>query len=238
MALPSMTLLELRTVVRQRADITNNEVVTDSELNGYINNSLYELYDLLITCYGENYYATSYNFTTDGTNESYALPSAFYKGLGLDLQVSNDANGWLTLRAYNFGERNRYSLPNTRLAYGLRGNLRYDFVANNVRLTPLPSAGQVIRLWYIPQMTALTSDSDSTNGISGWLEYVIVDAAIKCKDKQDLDVKVMMAQKQGLIQRINTTAPNRDVGDPQTVRDVYRTGGYGFLGADDFYGDF
>jgi len=75
--LPGQTTLgTIRTTVRQRTDKVNSQFVTDPELNGYINSSIQELYDLLIGAYGEDYFSQIPPFliTTDGVNDKYSLP--------------------------------------------------------------------------------------------------------------------------------------------------------------------
>jgi hypothetical protein len=224
-----MQLSALQTAVRQRADIVGSQFVSDSELTSYINQSYFELYDLLVQEYGDNYYvAPAVTFTTDGTSQSYALPNgtnysaapALYKLLGVDLQLSPGNTGsYVTLKQFNFSERNRFAIPNTSNFYGVT-NLRYHIMGDNLMFQPLASAGQVIQLWYIPRMTQLSGASDTVEGVSGWTEYIIVDAAIKCMQKEESDVSVLMAQKQALIKRIEAAAENRDAGMPATVADV------------------
>ncbi len=222
------TLLQLRTTVRERCDMTNasgvytNSFVTDSELNQYINNSYFELYDLLVQKYGDDYYVASpYQFTTDGSSQLYALPADFYKLLGVDLSLSNSPNSWITIRPFMFPNRNDYSVPNFASFYGVT-NLRYRLQGANLWLNPIPTGGQNMQIWYVPRMTELAADGDVCDGVSGWTEYIIVDAAIKCLAKEESDTSVFMAQKQGLIQRIEAAAENRDAGNPQTVCDVRR----------------
>jgi hypothetical protein len=106
-----LTLLELRTRTRERADQVNSTFISDAELTGYVNQSAYELYDLLVSKYGDNYWASSSNITTDGVNETYALPADFYKLLGVDLQTSGTTSGWLTLKSFTMAERNRNWRP-------------------------------------------------------------------------------------------------------------------------------
>ena len=48
----SITLAELRTQARNRADMESSEFVTDTELTDYINSSIAELHDILIQSYG------------------------------------------------------------------------------------------------------------------------------------------------------------------------------------------
>lgn len=333
--LPKMTLAQIRTAARQRADFVNDDFVTDSELNSIINESLFELFDELVSTYGDDYYATvSSNYTTDGTNDAYALPTDFYKLLGVDLQVSNSPNGWVSLKQFPLIERNRYSVPNTVSMAGFYTNLRYRLRDNNIWFTPFPVGGQVYRLIYIPRMEPLvdastitfvgveagdtvtfdfngsgetfTADDDfavgstdaetatnfanavstlvaanpttillsaeassnvvsiyptaasaatytlvsssdtklaigntnlddeiayptTTDGYSGWLNYVIVDAARAMIQKQEQDTTPYDRELDRIRARIVRMAPARDAGSPQRVGDVYRTGN-GWMG--------
>ena len=224
----TMTLAQLRTAVRQRADQVNSAFISDSELNSYINQSYFELYDLLVQKYGDNYYvADPVQITTDGDAQQYALPNGtnfdgadpFYKLLGVDLQLANQNDSFVTIRPFNFSDRNRYAVPNFQSFYGVT-NLRYRLNGDNIWFTPIPASGQVIQIWYVPRMTTLASDSDTADGISGWTEYIIVDAAIKCMAKEESDPSVFMAQKQALILRIEAAAENRDAANPATVADT------------------
>jgi len=230
----TMTLAQLSDAIRQRADMVNasgiytNTFVTASELTSYINQSYFELYDLLVQKYGDNYYvAAPLSFSTDGTTFQYPLPDgtnysaapALYKFLGLDLALSpNSQDSFVTIRPFMFSDRNRYAVPNFQSFYGVT-NLRYRLNGTNLWLTPTPAAGQTLRLWYVPRLTQLISNSDTADGISGWTEYIIVDGVIKCKEKEESDVSVEMAQKQALIQRIESAAENRDAGNPAVVSD-------------------
>lgn len=219
MAPGTVTLLQLRTQARQRSDMVNSTFVSDAEFNNYISNSYKELYDLLVSAFGNNYYvATVSTFVTDGTNTLYNLPTDFYKLLGVDLALSASLDSFVTIKPFNFSDRNRYAVPNFQSFYGVT-NLRYRLHGNQLFLTPIPAASQTIRVWYIPEPTSVTSDSDSFDGISGWEEYVIVDAAIKALAKEESDVSVFMSQKEALRQRITSMADTRDAANPPVVAD-------------------
>lgn len=213
------TLSEIRTLARQYADMVNSQFCTDAECNSYINFSYFELYDILIQKYGDDYYVKApHTFTTDGASYQYTLPSDFYKFLGLDLQLGNVQNSWATIKSFMFGDRNRYAVPNFQSFYGVT-NLRYRIFANSLFLTPIPASGQTLRMWYVPRLTELVNDSDTVDGISGWQEYLCLDAAIQMLRKQELDVSTLLAQKTALIQRIESAAANRDIANPQVVTD-------------------
>lgn len=211
------TLGAIRTLVRQRADMVNSTFCTDAELNSFINAAYYELYDLLVQKYGDDYFATSATITTDGTNDKFNLATDFYKLLGVDLQVAT--NSYVTVPPFQFSDRNRYAIPNMPLLSGA-ATMRHRLLGSQLWLVPLPSASQTVRYWYVPRLTALANDADTVDGVSGWEEYVVVTAAIMAKDKEEGDCSVLMAEKAGLIQRIEAAAENRNAGAPQTVADV------------------
>jgi|SRR5882672_1402408 len=226
----TMTLSELMLAVRQRADMVpngyapalvgNGFFVTEPELISYINQSYFELYDLLISCYGANYFVVvpPYTFATDGVTSQYPLPADFYKLLGLDLQLGNSNQSLVTVKPFEFIDRNRYSTPNFQSFYGVT-NLRYRLNGSNLWLTPTPAGGQTLQVWYVPKLTTLATLVSTADGVSGWTEYIICDAAMKCLQKEESDVSVLMAEKQALMTRIQAMADSRDVGSPHKVSD-------------------
>ena len=225
----SKSLLQLRTLARQYADMPTDGFVSDQEINSYINASIAELYDLLVQKYGDDYYVKDppYTFITDGVNNMFALPTDMYKLLGVDLQVAGSANGWITLRPFNRASRNRFLYPNVQATYGLMSNMRYRIHGANLWFSPIPAGGQTIRLWYVPRVLTLVADTNTFDGISGWEEYAVVDVAIKCLRKEESDVSVFMLQKQALTLRIEQAAENRDAGSPATVSDSSSGDGQG-----------
>lgn len=231
-----MSLGQIRLCAQQRADRVNSSFVTLSEWNSYINQSMFELYDLLITTFEDYYVTTPAQFSTNGSTYLYPLPDGvtsftgpsgspfvaapFYKLLGVDLGLNTANNAWVTLDKFNFIKRNEYLYPNsTSTIYGVF-NMRYRLLGNQIEFIPTPAASQNIRLWYIPRLPQLLADTDiTTSSISGWIEYVITDAAIKALQKEESDVSVLLAQKMALKARIEETAANRDAGRPETISD-------------------
>lgn len=223
----TVTLLSVRNQAKFRSDMVNSSFISDAEWNSYIASSYKELYDLLISAYGNDYsVATPVTITTDGTSDTYALPDgtlysgaqAFYKLLGADLQTQG-GQIWQTLKPFNFAERNRYAPQGVNSLYR-NSAIKYRLTGSNIWFTPLPQAGLAVRLWYIPEPATLTNDTDTFDGISGYEEYVIIDSAIKALQKEESDVSVLMAQKQAMLARIQAMAENRDAGSPATVSDT------------------
>ncbi len=243
-----MTLGQLKLAARQRADRVNSNFVTDPELRNYINQAMFELYDLLITVYEDYYIASPIQFPIVNANQFlYPLPNgsntfqdalnpsntvtppAFYKLMGVDLALNNATNAYVTVNKFNFIDRNRLVYPNTASTiYGVF-NLQYRVIGSNIEFIPTPTAGQTIRLWYIPRMTELLQDTDTTaQGISGWLEYVIVRAAKYILDKEESDSTKMTEEIVFLKQRIEETASNRDAGQPDKISDTRSGNGNGW----------
>lgn len=214
-----LSLGQLRLMAQQRADRVNSNFVTLPEWNTYISQSYFELYDLLVTVYEDYFLQSPYTFTTTG-DQQYTLPTDFYKLLGVDCGLANTTNAWATLKKFDFISRNRYIYP--QLTTTMLGvfDLQYRLMGNSLFLIPTPASGQYIRVWYIPKLTQPLQDTDLLKGVSGWTEYVIVDAAIKALQKEESDVSVLMAQKMALIKRIEESSMNRDAGQPDTVSDT------------------
>jgi hypothetical protein len=144
-------------------------------------------------------------------------------------------NQWMRLRPFNFAERNRYSPFGTQALYAY-SNLRYRLNGNKLWFTPTPQSGLTIQVWYVPRLTQLSAIADTVDGISGWTEYIIIDAAIKCAQKEESDVSALMAQKMAIKQRIETMAGDRDAGSPATVADSRGNIGGGFSPYGDPFG--
>ena len=195
------TLLQLRTLAQQESDNVNQTFISNAEWNTYINQSYLELYGLIVNAFGNDYFtqspATGYQFTTTGTTQFFALPTDFFKLLGCDVQTTATGQ-WIPVRPFTFAERN--DLQN------VNGNI--------------PAAGQVMRLFYVPRATQMTLDADTIDGVNGWEEYIIIDAAMKAMAKEESDVSVLVLRKQAIIDRLNSEVENRDANGPLRVTDV------------------
>lgn len=226
-----MALLQLRNMSLQRADRLGSKFVTVPELNSFINQAVYELYDLLITVYEDYSVADPYVFTTLGTTQFYTLPINFYKMLGVDLGLTTNANARVTIKRFNFSSRNRYIYPQLTSTYLGVFNLRYRVMGNQVMFIPTPSAGQYVTMWYVPRLPQLLQDTDILDGISGWTQYVIVRAAKYILDKEESPTEALDQELLFMKSRIEESASYRDAGENDTVSDVRSLsedwGGYG-----------
>lgn len=254
-----MSLSQARLYAQQRADRVNSQFVTLPEWNTYINQAMMELYDLLIETYDDYNIAQPAQFTTTGATNLYPLPNGtlsftdsngnsfvaepFYKLRGVDLgaNVATANNGWVTIRKFNFNDRNRYFYPNSASTLFGVFNMQYRLLGSNISFIPVPSANQPVRIWYIPRIPLLLQETDITTvSISGWIEYVIVEAAIKALIKEEGDVSALMAQKEALKLRIQGAAQNRDAAMPEQIADTrgFSGGSWGGPPGNGFQGGF
>ena len=159
---------------------------------------------------------------------------AFYKLIGMDLNVNSSTTSpaWVTLRKYNFIDRNNFVYPNsTSTLYGVF-NMGYRLMGKNVNIIPTPAGNQILRMWYAPKLPALLADTDLTTlGFSGWLRYPIVRAAKYALDKEEgSDTSKLDTEIAFLKQRIEQASQNRDAGIPDKISETRREGLYGGTG--------
>lgn len=240
-----MSLGEIRLAAQQRADRVNSQFVTLTEWNTFIRLAQYELYDLLIDQDQMRYVAPTAQFSTNGSTYLYPLPNGilsftapdgssfvprpFYKLLGVDMGLSNANQAWVTVTQFNFIDRNKFLYPNSASTiYGVF-NCQYRLNDNNIQFIPVPSGNQPFRLWYIPRLAVPLADNDLVDGVSGWLDYVIVRAAKYALDKEESDTSKLDEEITFLKSRIESASKTRDVGQADTISDT-RTNMGGFNG--------
>lgn len=187
-----VTRAELRERIRQRANMENSQFVKDPELNGYINDSIARLYDLIINHRGEQYFENSQDITIVRGTVSYDLPVDFYK------VVTVEDSGGYPIDTFN----RRDLLHKTNI-------LRYNISNNQLKINRSDYSG-VIKLWYIPLAPVLDDDADTTDFYNGWDRFVIVDSAIVCLNKEESDTSQLERELMTLERRIQNSSEKND----------------------------
>ena len=239
----------LRYMSKLHADKLHSQFLTDDEWNFNINQSANRLYDLLVRKYGDKYFfAPPVIFSTTGVSV-YPLPDgsnyngapALFKLSGVDCSsgaaAANNGNAWFTLPTFNWIDRNKYNTLQTAGTVSAVYGLAYCQQGNSLYFIPYPTNAQSIQIWYVPILKQMLADTDMMPfSISGWSELVIVDAAIKALVKEESfdQAKVLMNERSELLERIETTAPNKDVGVSNVVSNTRSSAGdpnFGALGS-------
>lgn len=230
----------LRYMSQLRADKLNSEYLTVDEWNFNINQSACELYDILVSKYGDDYFfAPALQISLTGA-AFYPLPDgvlysaapACYKLNGVDANISGGSTGpnagWVPLSRFNWSDRDKYTtFPGQAGALNNIYQMAYREMGNNLFLIPT-NQNMLIQLWYVPVLAQMLQDTDMLAfSISGWCEYIINDAAMKAMVKEESLEKwnALSAAKIALLDRIKSISANRDVGQPNTVSNVRSTMG-------------
>lgn len=256
-----MNLGYIRYMSKLKADKLTSQFLTEDEWNFNINQSAFRLYDLLVTKFGDKYFLAppiqipTSTFTVSQGMAYIAMPNgslyssapALFKLAGVDVSVNPSNGQWFTLPKFNWIDRNRYStLQLSGTVQSIYGLAYCDF-GSNIYFIPQPQASLYVQLWYVPAMQQMLTDVDMLLfSLSGWSELVIVDAAIKALAKEESfeQMAALIGERSGLLERIETTAANRDVGQPNTVSNTrarcgdQNFGSFGGFGTSGFGGGF
>lgn len=220
----AITLSDLRTQARQRADMVNSTFVSDSELTGYVNAAAGELHDLLVLRY-EDYFTQASNATADSSGRI-AIPSDMLKLRSLTM---TEGGTYYPLSRIDVTEQLPYL--NSEVSNSpFRLDLVYFMSGSYIHTLPTSdTANKSFGYYYVKCFTPLSADADTlfTQGeLQRWSEYVVVDAAIRCLQKEESDVSVLMTQKAALLDRIKRAAAGRDANKPARVVEVDEDVGY------------
>lgn len=190
----NVTIAEIKKQARTRADMRNSSFVSDTELLVLINEAYTEMYDLLVSAF-ENYYTQTYSFAVSSASQSYAMPSDFYKIIGVDFEVS--LGQYITLHPYRELDRNG--------SFTSIGNI--------------PTGN--IKLRYVPIPQVFTADTDTIDGVAGWEALLVTDVAIMMLDQEEANTDRLELRRKRIYTRITQMSQNRDIGMPATISDVY-----------------
>ena len=225
----------LRYLSQLRADKLNSQYLTTDEWNSNINQSAFFLYNILVTKWGEDYFFAPPLIIPLTGLQYYPLPNginyggapAIYKLNGVDANISGVSPGpnagWVPLSRFNWSDRDKYTtFPGQAGALNNIYQMSYREMGNNLFLIP-SNQNMAIQLWYVPILNQMLQDTDMlTFSISGWSEYIINDAAMKGMIKEESLEKwnALQSANQAIVEMIESSASNRDVGQPNSVSNV------------------
>lgn len=229
----------LRYQVKVRTEKLMSQFLTDDQWNFNINQSAFRLYDMLVGKYGDDYFfapaliisltGAAYYALPDGV--LYSAAPACYKLNGVDLNfggaLTGQNAGWTPCARQNWSDRDKFTFIGQQSTLYNAFTMSYREMGSNLYVFP-PNSNTTMRIWYVPVMTQLLKDTDMMPfSISGWSELVITDVAIKALVQEESfdQAQAFAGERQALIERINAIAPNRDVGQPNTVSNTRQSMG-------------
>jgi|GEM_PF-2303213 len=217
------SLADLRSFSRNRAEKENDTNVSDAELDVYINSGISELHEQLVTTYGEPYFLKSTTFSTVAGQVSYPVPTVaggapfeVWKIYRLSVVFNNR-----DLPFRKFGGATEVLDLNSQ-AWDEGTDLRYAISGQNLTVQPVPSNVVTVTVSYVPYPQVLVNAGDVLDlRYDPWAEFIHIFAAIEMRDKEESDTSVLAAKLGALKARIARSAPERDIGQVQTMRDSY-----------------
>jgi hypothetical protein len=179
-----MTLAELRTSARRKADEEASGFISEDEANDYINQGMRYVYTKIAQRF-ENHFVqpgTALNgglFSTTSGTSGYSLPTDLMKIVRVEHRTtgSTSDNDWRRLATTNIAnDRMDDYYP---LREGYMPGFGYFIAGNSIYLKPVPQQSFQIRIWYVPKPTALSLDASEPAVPSEYHELIAEYAAIQ-----------------------------------------------------------
>lgn len=211
------TLLQVIDQVRQRADMVGSTFVTTDEVAVYVAESKFELFELLANVVGDAVPSLQEVQIAAGASNA-TIGASYYRILRVDW-VHNDAR--YPLRRYNFHD---LVARTTSTTWHPALDITYSLYEGGAKITvdPPPAVTTTLGIYYHPQDTRITTMSQPITGlVDRWVEYVVIDAAIKCKEKEESDTTALERAKQNMIGRIERYSARLDR-NPMYIGDTRR----------------
>lgn len=212
------TLLELRTGSRQRADLEEDgNVIDDVEANDYVNESVAELWDLVVEGDGAQLFAKNAPILTKTGDNSYILPSDFYKLVSVSYSTGGE---YVQGQPFDSAET-AVVAANPPTPENFVYSLRLGTLALEDHIFTFPALDEdKLAVVYIPESPILSADTDSVDGINYFHSFVMYSAASKMVDKVGLDSTHLLLRLRRLEERIRHHIRTLDGHYPAVIREV------------------
>lgn len=227
------TLAEMWTSVQLMADMPNTTFATATEGYERINYSIQKLWGEIVHSAGGDYFkaprlwdtVANQSYTEIGSTDS-GSTAPFLRLISLEVTLSGGVPQTIH-ELPNWEDRHELSRVSGWNGadgpyYSLAGSTTYP----RVYWWPTPTAVHSVRAWIIPCAPRLTQTSDTFDGIDGFEDAVIHDAAIYLKQREESDPSLLMAERDRIMAHIKRVT-GRNHASPRRVRDVRERGFFG-----------
>lgn len=207
----STTLQDIIDRIRFRTNLEVSQLVTDTELTTYINDSLSELHNILVSTY-EDYIVSTTLISITNNEDGYNFmdsPSNMLKLKGVDRKF---AGQWYQLDEFMFKQRDNNKHSSMPIS---NYSTMYRWMGDKIWISPASDAVADYQLWFVPKFVPLEdgySELESYMDVADWVEYAVADGGVKIYMKQDMDPSAWMKVKQECGARVINSAKPRDQG--------------------------
>jgi len=215
----SRTLTDLRTGIRQLADIENAaDFIDDTELTKYANEGLSDLYDVRVDACPKLFAVNGPLLAEGEGTYVWVLPTDFRQLISVHILSGGYFHPARPADITEYAELAANAPNETAARYFLRES--FGTAVKELYLFPSGISATNIAYTYIPSPTLLSVATDAFAGSSDELEYIEVYGAIKCLNKEESDTTALDARLTELRKRIRNATKDSDLGAPRTIRRV------------------
>lgn len=215
----TITNMALHLANQEFSDFIDTSNTPNSELIGYAQMAYEDAYSKIVLA-NENYFTIPANINIISGQESYPLPTDFYKLNGVDLSINNTAGTFVTLRPFSFSERNKYRAGYIVPIYPYGYLYRYLLVNNNIKFIPVPSQSNLVQIWYTPLMPIIQSLNDTISILPEYTAYMIYKIACLILSKEESDISALNNQRIEALQQLLNSTKEKDSGMAKQVVDI------------------
>lgn len=214
----SKTLLQLRNHVKADLDLEDENFISDSDINRWINEAIQAAEQQIHTLY-EDYFLSQDSITITSGQNLYDYPSDIYANKIRKIiyrdGVSNSTSTHLVRRVKDLlraSERDYYSNGTNPILQWAPVNDATN--GRKIRLFPQAARGGILDVWYIRNAKQLSADTDILD-IDEFESYIVqytkTQAYVKDSDPRADDSKLLEEQyKSNMINSLSDMTPDRD----------------------------
>jgi hypothetical protein len=215
---------KLKQIIRQRCDLENTVFESELELENHINDSAAVLHDLLISAAETSYAVERASFATTAGSSTYTIAASnFYRLVRIGWTIDD-----LEYPLSSYEEADIIFQSSSSNSWGPGCLPRYELSLSSdsvwrVRFDPPPDTVTTISLVYHTAPPEYTDDSDTVS--IPFADYLVVEACIRIKDKEDRDTTRLERERAMIQKRIedwgatfDRANPHRTIEAPQPWR--------------------
>ncbi len=189
--------------------------VSSSEVQNYLEQAFQELYGIACAEWEDLLVSVQDTFLTAGQSSlNFGGLSAMKKLRGIRIKSDNFLVPVSLREVQNMDRDARTGRP---VAYWLYGDQVNSTGFLTIEVLPAADTAYTLTLYYQPALQMVDITAGAMPMLAGWDEYLVVTAAIKCKDKEESSVSVLMTEKQMLLANLRSSWTPVNVSEAQRV---------------------
>lgn len=219
-----VTLAQLRTQFYNRFDVGVQNYIQPAEADQLINEGASHLHNWLTSEAEYLIWEESQISLVPGVNDYPFAPTVqkLLKLFGPDSSgAATSAPAWMPMhrimpQEYRGGAMGATSTIQPFWPYG------YMLMGQTLRIIPTPQQELPLLMWYVPTYIDMVADTDTVElaVVPGWQEYIVNHAVIGARIKEESDPAPLERRQAALMQLMQASMINRDMGQHQRVVDV------------------